>query len=130
VAGEELVGVGDFLLQRGACRLEERERLALLSRQRPVLETMAGCIQHTWPIILTGSSTNNKYFKILNAFNMELNTAWASLYDCSVPNCPNIKTTLFQVFNMTHFFWYSAIFLALHRYLFEVPIGTGLYEYG
>ncbi len=56
--GEEgtVVGVGEFFVRRGACQLEGRgERLALLERQRPLLESMAGCIHHSWPVILTGT---------------------------------------------------------------------------
>ncbi len=50
------VGVGEFCVRRGACQLEGRgERLALLERQRPLLESMAGCIHHSWPVILTGT---------------------------------------------------------------------------
>ncbi len=50
------VGVGEFCVRRGACQLDGRgERLALLERQRPLLESMAGCIHHSWPVILTGT---------------------------------------------------------------------------
>jgi hypothetical protein len=53
---EGTVGVGEFCVRLGTCQLEGRgERLALLERQRPLLESMAGCIHHSWPVILTGT---------------------------------------------------------------------------
>jgi hypothetical protein len=53
---DEGTAVGEFCVRRGACQLEGRgERMALLERQRPLLESMAGCIHHSWPVILTGT---------------------------------------------------------------------------
>ena len=53
--GAEELGLGQFRLERGAGRVEAGgQQLVLRDRQRPLLETMAGCIQHNWPIILTG----------------------------------------------------------------------------
>jgi midasin (ATPase involved in ribosome maturation) len=75
------VGLGRFELRRGRNSIAgEAERLALLNRQRPILETMAGCIHNNWPVILTGLASKSFFYHFLYGYRYFVKQKWKYRY--------------------------------------------------
>ena len=55
---ESWTHVGEFSLQRKQRTERESKDVFMLGYQRQLLESVAGCIQNNWPVILTGYYLN------------------------------------------------------------------------